>query len=215
MFTAYLPIKLNSERVVNKNFLEINKKPLFYYILNTLTQINDITEILVDYDQDEVKVRISHEFPNLKFIKRSKSLSDPKESVNNLISNNIDVIENEYVIQTHVTNPLIKSDTIQKALNQFKTDGIPLFSVNEYYSRFYNKDKTEINHSIETLIPTQELDPIYEENSNFYIFSKENFKDMNNRISKRSNYFVMNKNESIDIDEYEDLEIVKKYLLGL
>ena len=78
-----------------------------------------------------------------------------------------------------------------------------------------NKDKTEINHSIETLIPTQELDPIYEENSNFYIFSKENFKDMNNRISKRSNYFVMNKNESIDIDEYEDLEIVKKYLLGL
>ena len=147
--------------------------------------------------------------------KRSKSLSDPKESVNNLISNNIDVIKNEYVIQTHVTNPLIKSDTIQKALNQFKTDGIPLFSVNEYYSRFYNKDKTEINHSIETLIPTQELDPIYEENSNFYIFSKENFKDMNNRISKRSNYFVMNKNESIDIDEYEDLEIVKKYLLGL
>ena len=88
-------------------------------------------------------------------------------------------------------------------------------SVNEYYSRFYNKDKTEINHSIETLIPTQELDPIYEENSNFYIFSKENFKDMNNRISKRSNYFVMNKNESIDIDDYEDLEIVKKYLLGL
>ena len=36
MFTAYIPIKLNSERIENKNFLNINEKPLFVYVIENL-----------------------------------------------------------------------------------------------------------------------------------------------------------------------------------
>ena len=55
MFTAYIPIKLNSERIKNKNFLNINEKPLFVYVIENLLDIDLIDEIFINYDTEEVK----------------------------------------------------------------------------------------------------------------------------------------------------------------
>ena len=55
-----------------------------------------------------------------------------------------------------------------------------LFSVTEHRVRCYDKDRNPINHNPRKLIRTQDLSPIYEENSNFYIFSRNSFKKNNN-----------------------------------
>ena len=55
----------------------------------------------------------------------------------------------------------------------------------------------------------QNLEPLYLETSTFYIFSKEQFNLNNNRLLKDSKRFIISKIESIDIDDYEDLEIVR------
>ena len=103
--------------------------------------------------------------------------------------------------------------TINKALEEYIKNKQSIFSVNVFQSRFYDQELKPINHNPEELIPTQELDFIYEENSNFYIFSKEQFKDNNfKRIGKDSVYFSTKKSESIDIDNEEDLELLKKIL---
>ena len=61
---------------------------------------------------------------------------------------------------------------------------------------------------------TQDLREIYEENSNFYIFSKKSFiKNENKRIGKKPCLYIMkNKNESLDIDEPEDWIFAKELI---
>ena len=74
-------------------------------------------------------------------------------------------------------------------------------------NRFYNTSNHPINHDLDNLIPTQDLDPIYLETSTFYIFSKDQFNKNKNRISEDSIKFPISKIESVDIDDYEDLSL--------
>jgi CMP-N-acetylneuraminic acid synthetase len=211
-FTAFLPIKLNSERVQGKNFRLIAGKPLFFYVLNTLTNVNLINEIVIDFDDQKVVTEVEKYFKNIKFIKRKENLLDPYESLNNLIYSNIGNFKNENIIQTHVTNPLLRGETIRNALMFFLESDKPLFSVSRFNSRFYNHNLKPVNHSLAKLLPTQKLDPLYEENSNFYIFSKNQFLEKKNRINQKSRIFEVSKLESFDIDDEEDFEIVTQLL---
>jgi|TARA_Y100000389_G_scaffold196157_1_gene228631 CMP-N-acetylneuraminic acid synthetase len=212
-FSAFIPIKLSSERVPNKNFTLINNKPLFFYILKTLKSVKSISQIVIDADDQAVIDEIKKYFDNLDIFIRNPKLLSPVESVNNIINSNLENFKNETVIQTHVTNPLLHHKTLKNALNEYADNKKAIFSVNALQSRFYNSKLEAINHNPDELIPTQDLDIIYEENSNFYIFSKDQFiKNNNKRLSSESTPFVTSTYESIDIDNQEDLEIVKKII---
>lgn len=212
MFTAFIPIKEKSERVKNKNFRIVNKKPLFYYILNTLSTVEKITEIVIDHDTDKVKHEVEKYFKTIKFIKRKDKLLDPHESVNNIIEANLKNFKNDFIFQTHVTNPLLTKKTIESSLSKFLEQENSVFSVTKHQARFYNSQISPLNHDLNELLPTQHLEPWYEENSNFYIFSKSEFKATNSRINKSSSIHSVSKTESIDIDTEEDLELVVKLL---
>ena len=212
MFTAFIPIKEKSERVKNKNFRIVNKKPLFYYILNTLSTVEKITEIVIDHDTDKVKHEVEKYFNTIKFIKREDKLLDPHESVNNIIKANLKNFKHDFIFQTHVTNPLLTKKTIESSLNKFLEQKNSVFSVTKHQARFYNSQISPLNHDLNELLPTQHLEPWYEENSNFYIFSKSEFKATNSRINKSSSIHSVSKTESIDIDTEEDLELVVKLL---
>ena len=212
-FTAFLPLKLNSERVKDKNFIEINSKPLFYYVLKTLSDTELVDQIVIDIDKEKIKDYISEYFDDIEFTIRDDKLLNPSESVNNIIKSNLDKFNNDYIIQTHVTNPLLTRNTLHRALNTYLKNEVELFSVNKYQSRFYNHENNPVNHDMNELIPTQLLKPVYEENSNFYIFSKMQFEKNNyKRIGKKSIPHETPIIESVDIDDYEDLELVEKLI---
>jgi N-acylneuraminate cytidylyltransferase len=76
--------------------------------------------------------------------------------------------------------------------------------------RFYDKDSKPINHNPNKLERTQDLEPLYKENSNFYLFSKDSFIKNNNRIGNNPFKFEMSRIESIDIDNQEDWDLAEK-----
>jgi N-acylneuraminate cytidylyltransferase len=92
-----------------------------------------------------------------------------------------------------------------------------VFSVTKLQTRLYDKNTQPFNHNPKKLIRTQDLDPIFEENSNFYIFSKESFENAGNkRIGVNPYMHELKKIESLDIDEKEDFLIAETlYKLGL
>ena len=85
--------------------------------------------------------------------------------------------------------------------------------MNPIQTRFYTKSGKPINHNPKELIPTQDLEVMYEENSNLYIFSKESFLSTNSRIGKTPILFEMPITESCDIDTKEDWEIAESIAL--
>lgn len=211
--TALLPMKEHSERVPNKNLKLFNGKPLYHSIVKQLILAKRINKIIVDTDSNNIIDDIKLNFKDIMVINRPEEIQGDFVSMNKIIEYDLTKSDGEYFIQTHSTNPLLKFVTIDKAIEQFfnniqKHDS--LFSVTRVQTRFYDKDINPINHNTKELKRTQDLDPYYEENSNFYIFSKSSFKSSNNeRIGNKPNFYVMNKIESIDIDDENDFLIAE------
>lgn len=202
--TALIPIKEHSERVKNKNFRSFCGKPLYHHILETLEKTYAIDEVIINTDSHVVKNEALQLFSKVKIHDRREELLGDFISVNKLIDQDLQNSESDIYLQTHATNPLLKSETIAMALKkfvEFEEQFDSLFSVNKFQSRFYYKDGVALNHNPEELLRTQDLDPIYEENSNFYIFTKESFNINNTRIGANPYLFDMSRMESIDIDD--------------
>jgi len=211
--TALIPMKGHSERVPNKNLKNFSGKPLYHAIMNQLLKSKMINNIVVDTDSSLIKENIVDNFKDISIIDRPKEIQGDFISMNEIIKYDLSQLQGEHFIQTHCTNPLLRTSTIDNAIQQYFTDlekYDSLFSVTNIQTRLYDNDLKPVNHSPRELIRTQDLEPLYEENSNFYIFSKSSFKSAENeRIGSIPNFFEMNKLESIDIDNEEDFLIAE------
>lgn len=208
--TALIPIKAHSERVKNKNFKEISGKPLYFYILNTLEKSDKIDEIIINTDSERIETDVAKRFSKVKIHRRPVDLQGDTVSVNKLIEYDLQNSEADVYIQTHTTNPLLSAATVEEALLQFaklQPEYDSMFSVNRFQSRFYLHKKA-VNHNPAELIPTQQLPPVFEENSLFYIFTQQSFRSAGQkRIGQHPFWFVTPKIESIDIDDEDDFAI--------
>jgi len=133
--------------------------------------------------------------------------------MNKIIENDLDNSDGEIYIQTHSTNPLLNVISIDRALNkmlEISTSNDSIFSVTKIQTRFYDINGKAINHNPQELVRTQDLHPIYEENSCFYIFTKNSFKQSGGkRIGLKPLMFEVDKIEAIDIDNIEDFIIAE------
>lgn len=202
---ALLPMKGNSERVPNKNLKDFNGKPLFYHVLQSLQNCELIDEVIINTDSDKI-ANSAASFSKVKIHQRPEAICGDFVSMNDVIANDLENSDGDIYLQTHSTNPLLKADTITKAIEEFKSsDNDSLFSVTKLQTRLYWKDGKPVNHNPEELLRTQDLPPLFEENSNIFIFTKQSFaKAENKRIGLNPMMFEMDKLEAIDIDEPQD-----------
>jgi CMP-N-acetylneuraminic acid synthetase len=80
--------------------------------------------------------------------------------------------------------------------------------VTRWQTRLYFQNGNAINHDPAVLIQTQDLPPVYEENSCLYLFTRENLLRKHHRIGDKPFMFEIGKAEAWDIDEELDFEIV-------
>ncbi|QIB68169.1 acylneuraminate cytidylyltransferase family protein [Aminipila butyrica] len=215
---ALLPIKLNSERVKGKNFRNLCGRPLYQWILETLLSCNNVKKIVVNTDSLELIDNLNKSYPQIKTILRPEFLRGDNVSMNKIIEYDLSVcLDEEFFIQTHTTNPLISGETIDLAIERFfenlnKNDS--LFSVNRIQSRTYWGNGKGINHTLGELKRTQDLEPIFEENSNLFIFSRQSFLNSRSRVGTMPILYETPKNESFEIDEEEDFALIEQLVRG-
>jgi CMP-N-acetylneuraminic acid synthetase len=119
-------------------------------------------------------------------------------------------VQADFYLQTHSTNPLLRSETVSRAVRTFLAEypeKDSLFSVTRWQTRLYDQHGRAINHDPSVLIQTQDLPPIYEENSCLYLFTRQNLLKRRHRIGEHPILFEMDPAEAWDIDEEIDFEI--------
>lgn len=85
-----------------------------------------------------------------------------------------------------------------------------LFAVTRIQKRIFLKDGTPVNHTSQKLLKTQDLDPVLEENSNFFIFSRAAFfNGGNSRLANRACMFEMSPLEAVDIDYAHEFQLAE------
>lgn len=211
---ALLPMKGNSERVPKKNLKNFNGTPLYQIILNKLLESKIIDEVIVNTDCPNITESIQSKYKEQVLVRdRPDSIRGDFVSMNKIIENDLDNSDGEIYIQTHSTNPLLDVSSIDRALNkmlEISTSNDSIFSVTKIQTRFYDINGKAINHNPQELVRTQDLPPIFEENSCFYIFTKNSFKQSGGkRIGLKPLMFEIDKIEAIDIDNIEDFIIAE------
>jgi len=205
---ALLPMKGHSERVPNKNMRDFCGRPLYHWILESLLKSKYVDYVVINTDSPRIADDALRHFDRVKIIERPKEIQGDSVPMNEVIAYDLSRIEAQHFLQTHSTNPLLKSTTIDNAISTYfesleQYDSI--FSVTRLQTRLYTSDGRPLNHNPAQLLRTQDLEPIYEENSNLYIFSKTSFMANNrNRLGLNPKMYEIEKLEAIDIDEEED-----------
>ncbi|MBK0380687.1 acylneuraminate cytidylyltransferase family protein [Mucilaginibacter segetis] len=204
--TALVPMKGHSERVPHKNIRPLEGKPAFHWVMETLSASPYINEILVNTDSPEIAESAKANFDKVKVLIRPDFLLGDMVSIQPLIAYDIEQTDAEYFLQTHSTNPLLTTESVNKAIEAFfaQQEHDALFSVTEVKQRFYWADGKGINHDPKVLIRTQDLPPIYHENSCFYIFSKTTNRKIQSRLGSNPMMFEIERLEAADIDDMED-----------
>jgi len=200
----------HSQRVPGKNYRPLVGRPLFHHIIETLLTVPEIGEVVVDTDSEPVMDGLRKNFPNVKIIDRPQHLRADDIPMNDILIHDTDLTLADFYLQTHSTNPLLKPETVSRAINIFLADypsHDSLFSVTRLQTRLYDQNGHAINHDPKELIRTQDLPPVYEENSCIYIFNRENLIAKQHRISDRPLMFEIPADEAWDIDEELDFEI--------
>lgn len=212
---SFIPIKLNNQRLPGKNLMQLDGEPLCNYIFETIKQVEAIDEKYVYCSDESIQEYIPE---GLTFLKRDSYLDGFKVKGLEIIDRFVKDVDADIYVLTHVTQPFTKSESIRLALDKVMNEGYDsAFSCIKIQDYCWYQGRP-FNYDMKDIVTTQNLEPIYMETGAFFIFRKEVFTELHQRIGKKPYMCVLDELEAVDIDTAEDFEfakVVASYLKGI
>ncbi|MBF83283.1 MAG: hypothetical protein CL489_02280 [Acidobacteria bacterium] len=213
----FIIIKEESERLPNKNFLNLNGIPLYKHLLNELESV----DVYVDTDSDRI-IDECKTLTNVICYKRDLRFIEMENNIDFEVSPVLFMIENflnkfvtdddEIIITPHVTSPFIKLKTILKATEMLTKGYDTVCACTEHKEFTYFKGQP-VNFNSEVVPKTQDLEPVVMGNGAFFIFTKKVFMKNKNRTDENNYFYPIQAPESIEIDDLEDFKLAELYVL--
>lgn len=201
---AFVPIKLNSQRLPHKNILPIAGHPLCWHLCNTLNQIKGLDEVYVYCSDPMIQQYIPEE---TRFLQRPSWLDGNLVKGFDIYREFIKVVDADIYILAHTTSPFIKVESCQTALDRI-LDGShdSAFSAEKIQTFAWYQGKP-INYDLNDVPRTQDMEPIWVETSAFFMFKKEVFTIYNRRIGFNPFIQEVSGIEAVDIDDNKDYDL--------
>lgn len=202
---AVVPMKLNNRRLPQKNTKPFtNGKPLCHYILSTLLKVRGIDGIYVYCSNPDIQKFLP---PGVKFLQRSVLLDQDSTSMNEVLRCFADQVHADVYVMTHTTAPFISAKSMEKGLDAVVNGEYDSSFAVRKLQDFLWKDGKPFNYDLNHIPRTQDLQPLYQETSGFYIYRSEIITGLGRRIGNHPYMVEVSETESIDIDEEEDFMI--------
>ena len=212
---AFVPMRHSSERVKGKNYRPLAGKPLYHWVVESLLEVKAIDEVVIDTDSPVIIDDVKSAFPDVLVLLRPEHLRAGEIPMNDVLLNTAEQVEADVLLQTHSTNPFLSAETISSALERYlagENGCDSAFGVTRLQARLWTADAKPINHDPAVLLRTQDLPPVYEENSNMYLFSGELIRSTGSRIGSNPLLYPVPAEEAWDIDEEIDWVVVESLL---
>jgi CMP-N-acetylneuraminic acid synthetase len=186
--------------------MDLNERPLCDYIFQTIKQVTGIAEKYV-YCSDD---RICSYIPDgLTYLKRDPYLDGFQVKGLEIIDYFVRDVDADVYVLTHVTQPFTRAESLQKALDKVLHEGYDsAFSCVRLQDYCWYQGKP-LNYDMQDIVTTQNLEPVYMETGAFFIFRKEVFTKLHQRIGKNPYICEIDQFEAVDIDTAEDFEFAK------
>lgn len=203
---SFIPVKLNNQRLPGKNLMDLDGRPLCDYIFQTVRQIDTIHEKYVYCSDDKIKEYMPE---GLTYLKRDSCLDGGHVKGLEIIERFVKDVKADVYVLTHVTQPFTKAESITDALNKVLYEGYDsAFSCEKLQDYCWYEGKP-LNYDMKDIVTTQNLKPVYMETGAFFIFRREVFENLHQRIGEHPYMYEIDPFEAVDIDTAQDFEFAK------
>ncbi len=212
-----IPARGGSKGIARKNLRILNNYPLIYYSIKLALKISYDKEVYVTSDDDEI-LNISKLFGAKTHKRISKKLSDDNTTLDPVIYDCFQFVTKnnssnfQYVITLQPTSPLLKKESLEKAiLHTIKNNLESCISVKKENHLSWSITNKKPTPNFKNRLNRQQLKSTFPETGAFLI-SKRKVISSNNRIGNNIGLYELPNEESVDIDDYSDLNLCEYYL---
>ena len=212
-------IKEDSKRIPDKNFIDINGHPLWWYLLSELEGLH----VTVNTDSQKFINQLrSSQLKSIGVIKRLQKHIDWENDENRGSSPVEDMLfdfcetmdRSEIVVLTHITSPFLKKETILDAVDMLRNDhkSKSIHSVHQVQDFVWLNRAGEpypINFCTDRVQRTQDLSPILISKGAFFIARAGDILDQRNRLPEPLVFFPLDHMQAVEIDNIEDLKFAR------
>ena len=203
---AFVPIRLNSQRVAGKNLRLLGGEPLMCHILRTLTRTAGIDEVWVYCSDESIRPLLPE---GVRFRRRSEELDRDTTLGREIYDSFTSEVDADLYVLAHATSPFIRAETVAAALGKVRSGAYDSAFSAERIQTFAWYGGRPLNYSPDAIPRTQTIEPIYIETSAFFIFPRALWRERHRRIGDRPYMAVVDRIEGMDIDYPEDFTMAE------
>lgn len=216
--SAIIVARKGSVRVPSKNMLKLGAETLISRKIHQLQKCKLIDRVIFGSDSDEM---LEHaKSAGAETVKRPDYFCDEKQaSANDMISNMCELINTDIVVWAHCTNPLLSSDTYDRAIQTFldhQPEYDSLLSVVEFKEHLWGTNKTPLNYNPyqPRHVPARELPAYYMQDGGIFIQPHKQMKANRYFFGQKPYLFEIPKEEFLDINDMRDYLLAKAIIEG-
>lgn len=202
---AFVPIKLNSERVPGKNIKKFSDgTPLAHLIQKSLLEAREVDEVYVYCSKSEIK---SYLLEGVHFLRRDPKYDTAAADVNDMFYEFSKQVPADIYVLAHATAPFQRPESIDRGVLAVKNMGYDSALAVRKMQDFFWIGGKPFNYDPNQIPRTQDLEEIYMETTGMYIFTHDVITRLRRRIGDKPYLVEMSETESVDINNPIDFEI--------
>lgn len=210
---ALIPLRGGSKSIPQKNIKEIAGKPLCAWVLEAAIYAQHIDTVYVSTDSAEIEAVVHSLNLNVKVIQRPKELATDEASTESVMLHFIEQIACDRLVTIQATSPLLLSEHLDNALQQFDSQNLDsMLSAVRSKRFFWDDNGIPLNYDPLKRPRRQEFTGTLMENGAFYITRCTILEQYKCRLGGKIGIYEMPENSAVEIDEPDDWEIVAKLL---
>lgn len=216
-----IPARGGSKRIPHKNILPFKDKPIIAYTIETVINSGIADEIMVSTDDEEIAI-IAQKYGAKYPFRRNDETANDMAGVADVL---VEVVnqyksqgrEFDYVLCVYATNPLLKSDSLQKAYDKLSSNpDAESISTIEAYS--YPPQRGMIIEDSGYMVMnqpeyysarSQDLPKLYHDSCQFFLFKTYALLRDKKLYTQRTLPYIIDELESQDIDTPEDWKLME------
>lgn len=222
-YLIVVPARGGSKGIPKKNIYPLVGKPLLSYTLEVIQRAGLAdTDVAVSTDSEEI-AEVARSFSGVEVVHRPAEIAGDCASTEAALLHALDVMQERYgvkydaVLTLQPTSPLRQPETLKQFIKTYeeqKDRYDAILSLHEDRSDFWVKKGDGVFDRRDPAAPRrrQEREPLYVENSAYYITSVAALRETHSVLGNRVNGFVISDREGIDINEPVDLVIAEAFL---
>ncbi|MBC5786690.1 cytidylyltransferase domain-containing protein [Clostridium facile] len=206
---ALVAVRSGSVRVQNKNLRPFAGSSLLELKLTQLQRIKGLDGIIVNSNDDQM-LTIAQQY-GCEAVKRDAYYASNTVSMSDVYRNMAENCNCDVIAYINVTNPLIKDETLEKAIMAYHSlkDGYDSLNSAHLIKEFMFYENKPINYDLKNQPRSQDLPDYYALNFAFNIIARDTMMECKNVVGKKPFIYGIDEVEATDIDNPIDFEFAE------